>query len=108
MRQLLDTGINEMAYQQEPDSNIWCVRDDGVLACLTYQRSENVIAWSRHIFGGAFGSGNAVCESVASISGVLTEDEVWVIVKRTINGATKRYVECFSDFDFDETSATRF
>ena len=103
-----DTGINEMSYQQEPGSNIWCVRDDGVLACLTYQRSENVIAWSRHIFGGAFGSGNAVCESVASISGVLTEDEVWVIVKRTINGATKRFVECFSDFDFDETSPTSF
>ena len=103
-----DTGINEMSYQQEPGSNIWCVRDDGVLACLTYQRSENVIAWSRHIFGGVFGSGNAVCESVASISGVLTEDEVWVIVKRTINGATKRFVECFSDFDFDETSATSF
>ena len=41
-------------------------------------------------------------------SGVLTEDEVWVIVKRTINGATKRFVECFSDFDFDETSATSF
>ena len=103
-----DTGINEMSYQQEPGSNIWCVRDDGVLACLTYQRSENVIAWSRHIFGGAFGSGKAVCESVASISGVLTEDEVWVIVKRTINGATKRFVECFSDFDFDETSPTSF
>ena len=103
-----DTGINEMSYQQEPGSNIWCVRDDGVLACLTYQRSENVIAWSRHIFGGVFGSGNAVCESVASISGTLTEDEVWVIIKRTINGATKRFVECFSDFDFDETSATSF
>jgi len=102
------TGINEMSYQQEPDSIIWCVRDDGQLAGLTYQRSENVTAWHRHIFGGVFGSGNAVCESVASISGTLTEDEVWVIVKRTINGATKRFVECFSDFDFDETSATSF
>jgi hypothetical protein len=103
-----DTGINEMSFQQEPGSNIWCVRDDGVLACLTYQRSENVIAWSRHIFGGVFGNGKSVCESVASISGVLTEDEVWVIIKRTINGATKRFVECFSDFDFDETSPTSF
>ena len=102
------TGINEMSYQQEPDSIIWCVRDDGQLAGLTYQRSENVTAWHRHIFGGVFGSGNAVCESVASISGTLTEDEVWVIVKRTINGATKRYVEVFSDFDFDETTSTDF
>ena len=102
------TGINEMAYQQEPDSILWCVRDDGVLAGLTYQRTENVIAWHRHIFGGAFDGGDAVCESVATISGSLTEDELWVIVKRTINGATKRYVECFSDFDFDETTATDF
>ncbi len=102
------TGINEMAYQQEPDSILWCVRDDGVLSGLTYQRSENVTAWHRHIFGGSFGSGDAVCESVASISGTLTEDELWVIIKRTVNGATKRYVECFSEFDFDETTATDF
>ena len=102
------SGINEMVYQQEPGSIIWCVRDDGVLAALTYQRSENVIAWSRHIFGGVFGTGDAVCESAATISGDLTEDEVWVIIKRTVNGATKRYVECFSDFDFDETDPTDF
>ena len=102
------SGVNEMIFQQEPDSIIWCVRDDGVLAGLTYQRSENVVAWHRHIFGGSFGSGDAVCESAASISGSLTEDELWVIVKRTINGSTKRYVECFSDFDFDETEATDF
>ena len=103
-----NSGINEMVYQQEPGSIIWCVRDDGVLAALTYQRSENVIAWSRHIFGGVFGTGNAVCESAATVSGILTEDELWVIVKRTINGATKRYVECFSDFDFDETNPEDF
>ena len=102
------TGINQMAFQQEPDSIIWCVREDGVLAGMTYQRSENVVAWHRHIFGGAFGNGNSVCESVATISGTLTEDELWVIVKRTINGATKRYVECFSAFDFDETTSTDF
>ena len=102
------SGINEIVYQQEPDSILWCVRDDGVLAGLTYQRSENVVAWHRHIFGGSFGSGDAVCESAATISGTLTEDELWVIVKRTINGATKRYVECFANFDFDETEATDF
>ena len=102
------TGVNEMTYQQSPDSILWCVRDDGVLAGLTYLRGEEVIAWHRHILGGAFGSGSAVVESVASISGSLNEDELWVIVKRTINGATKRYIECFADFDFDETTPTDF
>ena len=47
-----DTGINEMAYQQAPDSILWCVRDDGVLSGLTYQRTDNVVAWHRHIVGG--------------------------------------------------------
>jgi len=107
------SGINEMAYQQEPDSILWCVRDDGILAGLTYQRSEAVIAWHRHKLGGTFGTGSTatgygVVESVASISGQLTEDDFYVIVKRTINGATKRYVEAFAPFDFDETDATDF
>ena len=107
------SGINEMAYQQSPDSILWCVRDDGVFSGLTYQRAEQVTAWHRHKLGGTFGSGTTatgygVVESVASISGSLNEDELWVIVKRTINSATKRYVECFSDFDFDETDSTNF
>ena len=205
-----DSGINEMAYQQSPDSNLWCVREDGILACLTYQRSDNVVAWSRHKVGGigqectitvsdyaniangtkliftksngdevtftsttgTAGTGefktetnnnttadniysaiNAhadftvanpsaavvtiressheatgfltcksndpdrltvqdesfpVVESIASISGALNEDELWLTVKRIINGSTRRYVECFSDFDFDETTSTDF
>ena len=103
-----ESGIVQMEWQQEPDNILWCVREDGQLAALTYQRSENVVSWHRHILGGAFGSGNAVVESIASISGDLNEDELWCIVKRTVNGATVRYVECFSDFDFDETTATDF
>ena len=103
-----DSGIVQMEWQQEPDNILWCVREDGQLAALTYQRSENVVSWHRHILGGAFGSGNSVVESIASISGDLNEDELWCIVKRTVNGATVRYVECFSDFDFDETASTDF
>ena len=103
-----ESGIVQMEWQQEPDNILWCVREDGQLAALTYQRSEAVVSWHRHILGGSFGSGNAVVESIASISGVLNEDELWCIVKRTINGSTKRYVECFSDFNFDETDATDF
>ena len=46
------SGVTEMAYQQAPDSILWCVREDGVLAGLTYQRTDNVVAWHRHILGG--------------------------------------------------------
>jgi len=47
-----NSGINEMAYQQAPDSILWCVRQDGILSGLTYQRTDNVVAWHRHIIGG--------------------------------------------------------
>ena len=46
------SGVTEMAYQQAPDSILWAVRDDGVLSGLTYQRTDNVVAWHRHLIGG--------------------------------------------------------
>ena len=101
-------GITQMAYQQEPNQIIWGVRGDGELIGLTYQREQQVTAWHRHIFGGAFGSGNAVCESVAVIPTDDTEYQTWVIVKRTINGATRRFVEFINTFDFTETDNTTF
>ena len=101
-------GITQMAYQQEPNQIIYAVRGDGELVGLTYQREQQVTAWHRHIFGGVFGSGKAVCESVAVIPTDDTEYEVYVIIKRTINGATKRYIEVLNNFDFTETDNTTF
>jgi len=95
-------GIVEMAYAKEPNSTIWAVRQDGKLLSLTYARSENVIGWARHIIGGSFQGGDAVVESIAIIPGAngsgqyqdsTSRDEVWMIVKRTINGADVRYIE---------------
>ena len=204
-------GITQMAFQGEPLSILWCVRADGELAALTYQREQEVVAWHRHIFGGRFGAatitvsdyaniatgsrllltksdgttvtftsttgtagtdefktetnnnttadniytainahadftvanpaaavvtvtetspsptgfltiksvddttrltttdqGKAVCESVAVIPTDDSEYQVWVIVKRTVNGSTRRYVEYLNIFDFDETDNTSF
>ena len=105
---ITEGGITQMAYQQEPNQIIWLVRGDGELVGFTYQREQQVTAWHRHIFGGAFGSGKAVCESVAVIPTDDTEYEVYVIIKRTINGATKRYIEVLNTFDFTETDNTTF
>ena len=104
---ITEGGITEMAYQQEPDSVLWCVRSDGTLLGFTYARAEEVVGWHRHVIGGAFSSGNAVVESVASIPTDANEDELYVIVKRTINGTTRRYVEYLTLFDYgtDQTDA---
>src|SRR5210317_663528 len=103
-----ESGITQMAYQEEPNSIIWCVRTDGQLLGFTYQREQQVTAWHRHIIGGSFGSGNAVVESVEVLPTDDSEYQVWIIVKRTIDGATKRYVEYLHDLKFDTTDDTSF
>lgn len=110
---ITESGIDEVAYAREPNSVVWCVRNDGVLVGLTNVTAQKVFAWHRHIIGGSFGTGDAVVESVAVVpapdgdpSSVdrdnIPHDQVWLIVKRTINDETKRYVEFFED-DFADT-----
>lgn len=86
--------IVEMAYKQELEQSVWCVRDDGVLLLLTIDRTQDVVGWGRHIIGGTFAGGDAVVESVSSITHPDEDrDQLWMIVKRTIDGSTRRYVE---------------
>ena len=209
-----ESGIKEMALQQEPDNIVWCVLNNGRFVGMTYRREENVIAWHDHIIGGTSGactvtvsdyaniatgttltftksdgstvtftseaagssdpssatgfrpntSNNvtadniftainahadftvanpaaavvtieetsptpggfltvvssdttrltttdqtfALAESVATIPGDLNEDDIYVIVQRTVNNTTKRYVEYFSEFDFGTDSSDAF
>tara|TARA_R100000700_G_scaffold40105_1_gene54761 strand:+ start:3592 stop:6054 length:2463 start_codon:yes stop_codon:yes gene_type:complete len=98
-------GITELAYQQEPDSVVWSVRADGQLTTTTYKREEQVIGWARQVIGGT----DVVVERIATIPGDLDEDQVYMVVRRTINGATKRYIEYIRDFDFgSDVSDARF
>ena len=88
------TGITQTAAAEEPDPILWCVRADGYLLGMTYDREQDVVAWHRHKIGGAFGSSNAVVESVAVIPSPNGDhSQIWMIVKRTVNSATVRYVE---------------
>jgi hypothetical protein len=102
------SGIVMLEQAREPNSMVLALRDDGVLAALTYYREQDVAGWARHILGGSFGSGNAVIESVAVIpspsgdpSSVgrdnIAHDQIWLSVKRTIDGATYRSIEFIED-----------
>jgi len=88
-----------MAYQKEPQQIVWCVRGDGALIGMTFEKegNDNVqIGWHRHELGG-YGDpskGFAKVESVAVIpSPDGSRDEVWIVVKRWINGKIVRYIE---------------
>jgi len=105
---ITDGGIEALAFQQEPDSIVWCVRADGTLLGLTYRREEQVVAWHKHTLGGVFGSGNAVVESIATLPTDSGEDDLYMIVKRTVNSVTKRYVEKLKTFDFGSAATGSF
>lgn len=93
------SGVAAVAYQQEPHSVLWGQRNDGTLIGCTYGRAQQVVAWHRHPLGGT----DARVESMAVIPGA-EQDELWMIVARTINGATARYVERLTAFPDDDTA----
>ena len=106
---ITEGGITQFAYQQEPDSVIWAVRGDGTLLGMTYRRDEQVVAWHKHIIGGEYDGGQAIVESIATLPNETTEDELYMVVKRTIDGDTKRYVEKLNVFEFgDQTTDAYF
>jgi hypothetical protein len=101
-------GIQAFAYQQEPENIVWAVRGDGTLLGLTYRREEAVVAWHKHVIGGEFNGGQAVVESISTLPTDTGNDELYMIVKRTINGQTMRYVEVMKNFDFGGSSVNSF
>jgi hypothetical protein len=91
-RHLIHSPIKEIALQREPYDTLWAVLDDGTLRACTYNPSQGLIAWNRVTFGGYFRGGNPLVESITTISGY-NEDNLWAVVRRTINGQERRYIE---------------
>ena len=82
-----NNGAIASAFQNQPSGILWLVLANGKLAGVTYDREQEVVAWHLHELGGS-----GIVESVATIPGT-DRDEVYLIVRRTINGGTKRYIE---------------
>jgi hypothetical protein len=77
--------ILDMAFAKAPQPIIWFVSDSGKLLGLTYVPEQQVGAWHQHDTDGVFESCAVIPEG--------SEDYLYVIVKRTIGGVVKRYVE---------------
>lgn len=77
--------ITDSAYQRSPYPIFWCTSSNGDLLGLTYSPRQQVSAWHHHDTDGFFESVSVVVEG--------TEDVLYAIVRRTVNGRTVRYVE---------------
>jgi len=95
-------GLIDMTWQQEPELILWFVRSDGVLIGLSYDPANQTVAWHSHALGGV-----AEVESIASIpSGA--EDQVYMSVKRIINGSTVRHIVYMKPIYFGTNVADAF
>jgi hypothetical protein len=86
---LFRNRLAQLEYVRTPDPYILATSIDGTLLVCAYNREENIVAWTplRTREGDGF-------ESIAVIPNACgTADEVWVSVKRTINGGTTRTIE---------------
>jgi hypothetical protein len=84
-------GIKQATYADIPKGIIYCVLNSGDLIAGTYEREQSVIGWTKWTTTGTYESVQVLPTS--------TTDQVWVAVKRTINGSTKRYIELLSTGD---------
>lgn len=87
-------NIADMCYSKSPHPLIWFISSTGLLLGLTYVPEQQIGAWHSHDTDGMF----EACTSVAEGN----EDHLYVIVNRTVNGNTVRYVERMANNAFDD------
>lgn len=64
------------------------LRADGALLMLTYEPTQEVIGWHRHITDGEFKSITVISED--------GPNQFWFVVERTIDDVTKKYIELYT------------
>jgi len=86
-------GVKDGAFQQGRSSRAWYVRKDGTLLTLTYEKSEEVLGWHRQKLAESGG----VEPEVLSVGTTLDTDidNIWVLVKRNVNGTDYYFIEMF-------------
>jgi hypothetical protein len=85
---ITEGGLTTLSYSHVPDSILLGLRTDGALIMLTYEPTQEVIGWHRHITDGEYKSLAVISED--------GPDQFWFVVERTIGGATKQYVELYT------------
>ena len=84
---ITESGIKQVGVQKNRFQTVWLLRNDGTLLSMVYEPKQQVYGWSKHQTDGDI-------ESFCIISNANQEDdEIWLSVKRTIDGSDVRYVE---------------
>ena len=96
-------GVKKLAFQKEPNNTYWCLKEDGSLLSLTYDRAQDVIGWSQSKLAG---EDVKVIDMAVLPSNIYRQDMLILCVERKINGVTKRYLELLTkNFNNDVSQA---
>lgn len=94
---LFPPGVVDMVYVQEPKSMIWAAREDGMLLAFTYDREQEVLAWTHHPLGGWSDDSRMIPAAVEAVQSIPSpdgaHDDLWLVVRRVVNGEVRRYIE---------------
>lgn len=85
---LLADGIVSMSYEQNPESVLWHATGAGAILALTYYREQQTAGY-------ASGDTDGAVEWLATVPAGAS-DVTFALVRRTIDGSTKRYLERFN------------
>ena len=107
-----NSEITRLAIQRKPDTRVHCIRTDGLAGVLVHDPTENVTCWCMHETGDGVNATTSFAdyssttptfddqlfEDVAVLPGGdgVSEDRVYYIVQRDVNGGTVRYLEKWS------------
>lgn len=87
---IAEVGFKHIAYQQEPNTIIWAITNDGGLASLTYDATQKVMGWARHKIAGKHSKVHHIC--AVPVKSAL-QYRLFMVVDRIINGVTRRCIE---------------
>lgn len=87
----------QLALQKAPEQYIWAVMTNGELFGLSYVPEQSVGGWFEYQTDGSF-------ESVCVVQEDST-DRMYVVVKRTIGGETRRFIERMNKRNDDSVSS---
>jgi hypothetical protein len=92
-RHIFGVKVVASAWQRDPNRILWMAMGDGTLASATFMPEQEIIAFARHP------RKNFFLEDIGDIPGVASGvDEIYLLVRRTIAGQVRRYVEQLTDY----------
>lgn len=87
--------VKELAFSRAPTPILWVLMTTGELYGITYDPQQQVHGWHKH------DTINGVVESICTVA-ENNEDVLYLIIKRTIDGTVKRYIESLHDRAFGD------